>query len=790
MEDFTKEVSSIKVSPKLNPNEFGKHSYAAVPTEEGEEINAGVKTMDGNANREDIQAADESEARNLARHLKDVVIPAFIQDVQRGNVVVSDGEALKAQLHARGINIRYIGHIAVQWIRALKQARKAALKKARVQQKIDAKATCETIDKEAAAAQDNVRKVEEAAKVAVAEKKADDEGAKKAIAKAQAYADATVAKADHLKKAIAEALAKEDEQAKLEEEQETAGEQGVASWEDVADNAASSASSTLSSYFLRLLELEMIARTVRHSLSALLRDNRGRSGPGGTGAALAPGAIIAAYIRRLLSSGAGNKNGHVNGSAEDDAMLAKRNKKVNKLVKKSSPVSHFALLALSNSGDDNAQLFPLSPLQLWAQIKRDVFHKFSYCLRIWPGISVPNDALKAGTRSSKHGETEEDSSSSNQTTQSGSTVGTADRLALLRRVCQLLGVSVASRAYNFDVESSTDSSANRSLLPEDILGVSPVVKHGFPKCHMREVNELIDFARAHLSQRRLGEAHTALQDALVYLYQAVGVMHEYVAMCCTLMAKVYSMSAAATGDDNAEDGIRMAILYERRALCAYERLKGFDSYQVMQSHNFLATLLTRAKHYHLAAKHMIRYIYLQRLALGSFHAEENSALIKLGSIYQGVGRLDQAVRVYDFALRKCMERGDSESLEAANCRHLLARCFHLSSQHRNAILQEQIAYQIFKAKLGPQHKHTLQCAAWLRRFADVANKEQVDAAQHKKELKKQKMRSIIEEKVRIHRLKQDQMDDYIGDASELLSKPRNSKKKKKKSSKRKKGKKR
>ena len=158
--------------------------------------------------------------------------------------------------------------------------------------------------------------------------------------------------------------------------------------------------------------------------------------------------------------------------------------------------------------------------------------------------------------------------SSNQTTQSGSTVRTADRLALLRRVCQLLGVSVASRAYNFDVESSTDSSANRSLLPEDILGVSPVVKHGFPKCHMREVNELIDFARAHLSQRRLGEAHTALQDALVYLYQAVGVMHEYVAMCCTLMAKVYSMSAAATGDDNAEDGIRMAILYERR-LCVY-----------------------------------------------------------------------------------------------------------------------------------------------------------------------------------------------------------------------------
>ena len=77
----------------------------------------------------------------------------------------------------------------------------------------------------------------------------------------------------------------------------------------------------------------MIARTVRHSFQHCFVQSWPQW-PGGTGAALAPGAIIAAYIRRLLSSGAGNKNGHVNGSAEDDAMLAKRNKKVNKLVTK------------------------------------------------------------------------------------------------------------------------------------------------------------------------------------------------------------------------------------------------------------------------------------------------------------------------------------------------------------------------------------------------------------------------------------------------------------------------
>ena len=93
------------------------------------------------------------------------------------------------------------------------------------------------------------------------------------------------------------------------------------------------------------------------------------------------------------------------------------------------------------------------------------------------------------------------------------------------------------------------------------MGVAPVVKHGFPKCHMREVIEAVDFARTQLSKRRLAEAHASLQEALVFLYQAVGVMHEYVAVCCTLMAKVYNTSAAASDEKNAMDSLRMAIMF-------------------------------------------------------------------------------------------------------------------------------------------------------------------------------------------------------------------------------------
>ena len=124
-----------------------------------------------------------------------------------------------------------------------------------------------------------------------------------------------------------------------------------------------------------------------------------------------------------------------------------------------------------------------------------------------------------------------------------------------------------------------------------------------------------------------------------------------------------------------------------------------------------------------------------------------------------------------------MEQGNAESLEAANCRHLLARCFHMSGQHRNAILQEQVAYQIFKVKLGPQHKHTLQCAAWMKRCADVANKEQEVAVERNKEAQKLKMRAKIEQNIRVHQQKQQQLDDY---ADDIASVPKKAGKKKKK----------
>ncbi|MED6222323.1 hypothetical protein PIB30_063250 [Stylosanthes scabra] len=75
----------------FNPNVFTEFKLAGSP----EEI-----------------ATDEDNVRKVSQYLTDVVIPKFIQDLWMLEVSPMDGQTLTEALHARGINVRYIGKVA------------------------------------------------------------------------------------------------------------------------------------------------------------------------------------------------------------------------------------------------------------------------------------------------------------------------------------------------------------------------------------------------------------------------------------------------------------------------------------------------------------------------------------------------------------------------------------------------------------------------------------------------------------------------------------------------------
>lgn len=76
---------------RLNPNVFMKYQAS---TDEAE------------------AAADEEAAKDAAAYLQNVVIPAFLSDVRRGQSSPADGYALTELMHSCGINMRYLGRLA------------------------------------------------------------------------------------------------------------------------------------------------------------------------------------------------------------------------------------------------------------------------------------------------------------------------------------------------------------------------------------------------------------------------------------------------------------------------------------------------------------------------------------------------------------------------------------------------------------------------------------------------------------------------------------------------------
>lgn len=62
-------------------------------------------------------AADENSVREVSLYLTDFVIPKFIQDLCMLEVAPMDGQTLTEALHARGINVRYIGKVcSIFWL--------------------------------------------------------------------------------------------------------------------------------------------------------------------------------------------------------------------------------------------------------------------------------------------------------------------------------------------------------------------------------------------------------------------------------------------------------------------------------------------------------------------------------------------------------------------------------------------------------------------------------------------------------------------------------------------------
>merc|ERR1711871_189853 len=281
---------------------------------------------------------------------------------------------------------------------------------------------------------------------------------------------------------------------------------------------------------IELLEIEMVCRTMRR-----LTNETFRKCPC---ARRAPGYTISCLLSMMLgtpSSGQSSKF-EVTGSGDRFTVGGR-----------AVPQDIFGLAESSSGIADLRRLLPASHAEMWKLIVDHVAKHYRYNLFGLSDRANGTEPAKEEAKSSSGTAlfVEAGKNSNDTTTEGAAEVKLAqgpqgnalsppplrkplDSLSLLRRFCQLMGVQVASRDYDFLQEQPVEV--------EDVVHIAPVVKHAMPRCPFPESNEPLRQGRLQLKRGHLAQANQWVQESLMFLYQIVGPFHHDVAVACATQA--------------------------------------------------------------------------------------------------------------------------------------------------------------------------------------------------------------------------------------------------------------
>ncbi|KAK1941603.1 Clustered mitochondria protein [Phytophthora citrophthora] len=405
----------------------------------------------------------------------------------------------------------------------------------------------------------------------------------------------------------------------------------------------------VSKYLLEMLEVEMISRAAKHIVADILNSN--------DSIRAAPGTAIVKLLNGILGSSSSSLD--QTDASEDIA------------------------------NDATGTTASLDAKTLWTRIGKEIKARFDYSLTLWsPGREAPG---------------------SEDTT---FPIGRVNKVVMLRRLCQCLGLRVVSRNYEFS------SSSPVSL--DDITGVVPVVKTSLPTHPLVQAKQLLERGRVHLSQGALSSAYEFLQEASSLLFQVCGAAHEDAALCSSSLATVLYHAGDVAG----------AIAQQQRALALYTQLQGIDYHDTAYAHANLALFLHANAQTDLAVPHIRRAIYLLEFCCGPHFPEISSLYFKMGMMCQDVGQISLALMCH----RESLRRGEFDRNQAANTLHQMALACSLAGGYREALTYEKKVYSLFKEAFGDEDPRVVESAKFMAKFTEKAvegakGRREVDAAE-------------------------------------------------------------
>lgn len=354
-------------------------------------------------------------------------------------------------------------------------------------------------------------------------------------------------------------------------------------------------------YWRGMVEVEIVARAVKHIVNDLLASS--------ASARAAPAATVASVLSAILSSA--SKGGDKGAAAQEtDASVsaasgsdADKKKKKNK-KKAGTTTGAGSMPPAVNVAPDRPHILQL--------LDKELRRRFLYSLedlRTRVDAFTPSAAdAEADTTKEADKEAEDKAEKAVEAVvekeeEVGPLGSRISLLALLRRLCQLLGLQVATRSYDF--------SQVATVLPADITGMSSLIKTTEPLVVLPGAAQELQEAESALSSLDLSSAWNSVQRALSACESVFVSAHQEYISALEVLAKVMDVAGRPVE----------AVQHAMKALLMQVQLTGLDSFRVVESHKLAASMLADAGAIGLALQHLLAARFIVVATAGDAHPE-------------------------------------------------------------------------------------------------------------------------------------------------------------------------
>eukprot|EP00027_Filamoeba_sp_ATCC50430_P001401 CAMPEP_0168547004 /NCGR_PEP_ID=MMETSP0413-20121227/3799_1 /TAXON_ID=136452 /ORGANISM="Filamoeba nolandi, Strain NC-AS-23-1" /LENGTH=1303 /DNA_ID=CAMNT_0008577217 /DNA_START=67 /DNA_END=3978 /DNA_ORIENTATION=+ len=278
--------------------------------------------------------------------------------------------------------------------------------------------------------------------------------------------------------------------------------------------------------------------------------------------------------------------------------------------------------------------------------------------------------------------------------------------ATLRSVCQKVGIQIDAADYDF--------SAATPFSPDNILNLTPVVKH--PNPETADGKNLLEAGKAFLAQGRLDVAYELLTEALAIFHQVYGPMHRDTANC-------YGNLAMALF--HAKD-ITQALDHQQKATIINERVLGLDHHDTAHSYGNLALFCHNMGKSKLALAYIRRALYLGRMICSPNHPDIATTFNNIAMMLQDLQKHKQAIN-YLLECTRCYENLlGLDNLQVAGLYHAIALAYSQIDQYKEALNYEKKNYNILHTKVGENDLRIIESNFCLKTFTAKAVQAQIE----------------------------------------------------------------